>query len=57
MLDTNQDWRKNRTEFYFGFLPFNLCRDFFITLDLDCSCRGLIKPDTEISLIQKLNQK
>ncbi len=36
---------------------FLICIVIFITLDLDRPRRGLIKLDTEISLMQKLNQK
>lgn len=43
-------------KFILGFC-FLICVVIFITLDLDRPRRGLIKLDTEIALMQKLNQK
>ena len=48
--------KKINTKFILGFC-FLICVVIFITLDLDRPRRGLIKLDTEISLMQKLNQK
>ena len=48
--------KKINTKFIIGFC-FLICVVIFITLDLDRPRRGLIKLDTEISLMQKLNQK
>lgn len=48
--------KKINTKFITGFC-FLICIVIFITLDLDRPRRGLIKLDTEISLMQKLNQK
>jgi hypothetical protein len=47
--------KKIDTKFITGFC-FLICIEIFITLDLDRPRRGLIKLDTEISLMQKLNQ-
>lgn len=53
----NSGLEKNLTKkFILGFC-FLICVVIFITLDLDRPRRGLIKLDTEISLMQKLNQK
>jgi len=48
--------KKINTKFILGFC-FLICIVILITLDLDRPRRGLIKLDTEISLMQKLNQK
>ncbi len=48
--------KKINTKFIIGFC-FLICIVILITLDLDRPRRGLIKLDTEISLMQKLNQK
>ncbi len=48
--------KKINTKFITGFC-FLICVVIFITLDLDRPRRGFIKLDTEITLIQKLNQK
>ena len=48
--------KKINTKFITGFC-YLICIVIFITLDLDRPRRGLIKLDTEISLMQKLNQK
>ena len=48
--------KKINTKFITGFC-FLICIVIFITLDLDRPRRGLIKLDTEIFLMQKLNQK
>ena len=48
--------KKINTKFITGFC-FLICIVIFITLDLDRPRRGLITLDTEISLMQKLNQK
>jgi hypothetical protein len=48
--------KKINTKFITGFC-FLICIVIFITLDLDRPRRGLIKLDTEISLMQKLNLK
>jgi hypothetical protein len=47
--------KKINTKFITGFC-FLICVVIFITLDLDRPRRGLIKLDTEISLMQKLSQ-
>jgi hypothetical protein len=46
--------KKINTKFMLGFC-FLICIVIFITLDLDRPRRGLIKLETELSLIQKLN--
>jgi hypothetical protein len=48
--------KKLERNFILGF-SFLICVVIFITLDLDRSRRGLIKIDTEIEIMQKLNQK
>lgn len=48
--------KKINTKFITGFC-FLICIVIFITLDLDRPRRGLIKLDTEIRLLQKLNLK
>ena len=48
--------KKINIKFITGFC-FLICIVIFITLDLDRPRRGLIKLDTEISLMQQLNQK
>lgn len=48
--------KKINTKFITGFC-FLICIVIFITLDLDRPRRGLITLDSEISLMQKLNQK
>jgi hypothetical protein len=48
--------KKIERNFILGFCLL-ICVVIFITLDLDRSRRGLIKIDTEIAIIQKLNQK
>ena len=48
--------KKINTKFIIGFC-FLICIVILITLDLDRPRRGFIKLDTEISLMQKLNQK
>lgn len=48
--------KKINTKFITGFC-FLICIVIYITLDLDRPRRGLIKLDTEINLMQKLNQK
>jgi hypothetical protein len=48
--------KKISKKFVLGFC-FLICVVIFITLDLDRPRRGLIKLDTEISLMQKLNLK
>lgn len=48
--------KKINTKFIIGFC-FLICIVIFITLDLDRPRRGLIKLDSEISLMQKLNLK
>jgi hypothetical protein len=48
--------KKINTKFITGFC-FLICIVILITLDLDRPRRGLIKLDTEISIMQKLNQK
>lgn len=48
--------KKINTKFILGFC-FLICIVIFITLDLDRPRRGLIKLDTEISLMKKLNLK
>lgn len=48
--------KKINPKFITGFC-FLICIVIFITLDLDRPRRGLIKLDTEISLMQQLNQK
>ena len=48
--------KKINIKFIIGFC-FLICIVILITLDLDRPRRGLIKLDTEISLMQKLNQK
>lgn len=48
--------KKINTKFITGFC-FLICIVIFITLDLDRPRRGLITLDTEISLMQKLNEK
>jgi len=48
--------KKINTKFITGFC-FLICIVIFITLDLDRPRRGLIKLDTEIKIMQKLNQK
>ena len=48
--------KKIERNFILGFCLL-ICVVIFITLDLDRSRRGLIKIDTEIEIIQKLNQK
>jgi hypothetical protein len=48
--------KKINKKFIIGFC-FLICIVIFITLDLDRPRRGLIKLDTEISLMQKLNLK
>lgn len=53
----NSGLEKNiNTKFIIGFCLL-ICIVILITLDLDRPRRGLIKLDTEISLMQKLNQK
>ncbi len=48
--------KKIEWNFILGFCLL-ICVVIFITLDLDRSRRGLIKIDTEIAIMQKLNQK
>ncbi|SHF83552.1 hypothetical protein SAMN05443549_101516 [Flavobacterium fluvii] len=48
--------KKIERNFILGFCLL-ICVVIFITLDLDRSRRGLIKIDTEIEIMQKLNQK
>lgn len=50
-LEKKMEWN-----FILGFCIL-ICTVIFITLDLDRSRRGLIKIDSEIEIIQKLNQK
>lgn len=50
-LEKKMEWN-----FILGFCIL-ICVVIFITLDLDRSRRGLIKIDTEIAIMQKLNQK
>ena len=48
--------KKINTKFITGFC-FLICIVILITLDFDRPRRGLIKLETDISLMQKLNQK